>query len=110
MIKIIVPCFDNFIKIWNFDSGELLKRIMIDSDNFDNLNCFCLLDEDYIVCGFDNCIINTISLKNGKIIQKFVGHKNDISNLQAVDLPNYGKCLISQGFKDDQIKLWKLDI
>ena len=30
--KLIVPCIDNYIRIWNFDSGEEIKEINIYSN------------------------------------------------------------------------------
>ena len=110
IIKLIVPCHDNFIRIWDFDSGELLKQIKIHTNNDDLLKCFCPLNNESIVCGFKNSIINIVNIKNGNIIQKLIGHENDVINLQIIELPNYGKCLISQGLENDQIKLWKLTI
>jgi WD40 repeat protein len=108
-INLIVPCHDNIIRIWDFDSGELLREIKIITDD-ESLKCFYPWNNEYIVCAHKNNIINVINIQNGKIYKKFVGHKNYILNLQIISLPNIGDCLISQGQGDDQIKLWNLNI
>ena len=112
-IKLIVPCRDNIIRVWDFNSGELLKNIKIEnmpSDYEYNLKCFCNLNDDYIVTGHNNKIINIININNGKIYQKLIGHKNKIIHIQNIILSNLGECLVSQGYRDDQIKIWKLNI
>lgn len=112
IIRLIVPCRDNIIRVWDFDSGELLKNIKIvnmPSDYDYSLRCFCIWNNDYIVTGHYNKIINIININNGKIYKKLVGHKEEVINVQKILLPNC-ECLVSQGIMDDQIKLWKLNI
>ena len=34
------------------------------------------------------------------------GHNSGIFTIKKIEHPKLGKCLISQGYEDDQIKLW----
>ena len=88
---------------------RIIKRNKIITDD-ESLKCFYPWNNEYIVCAYENRIINVINIQNGKIYKKFVGHKKYILNLQIISLPNIGDCLISQGQGDDQIKLWNLNI
>ena len=50
--------------------------------------------------------IKLIDLKIGRIINELTGHSKDVLTIKTINHPKYGKCLISQGLEDDQIKLW----
>ena len=51
-----------------------------------------------------------MELKKEKVIKTIIGHNNKVISLQKINHPNYGECLISQGWNNDQIKLWIIKI
>ena len=93
-----------YIRIWDFHSGLLLKKIKI-SDY--NINCTYLYDKEYLFIGCDDNGIKIINLKTEKIIKSLVAHNKRVLSMKIIMHPIYGECLISQGDYDDQIKLWK---
>ena len=107
IIKLIVPCWDNIIRIWDFHSGELIKKINIIFNNDNHIKRYCFLNNTYLFAGYDDDSIRLINLKFGYAFKKLIGHKDFILTIRKINHPKYGECLISQGYKDDQIKLWK---
>ena len=51
-------------------------------------------------------IINIIELKSNKIIGNLIGYNNRVLAIKNFIHPKYGECLISQGYQNEQIKLW----
>ena len=102
IIKLIESCGDGYIRIWNFHKGNLIKKI----NCFDYLNCICLWNNEYAFVGCDQKIIKLINLNNGYIIRYLNGHTNNVIDIKKINHPVYGECLISQGYENDQIKLW----
>ena len=51
-------------------------------------------------------MIKLVDIKNGEVINNLVGNNNAVINIKKIRHPKYGDCLISQGIKDNQIKLW----
>ena len=103
VIKIIESSCDGNLRIWNFHSGELLKKIKVSNES---LREICIWNNEYIFIGCDDKTIKLIELKNGKIIKELKGHINKVISIKTIIHPKYGKCLISQGAKNDCIKLW----
>ena len=91
------------IRIWNFHSGELLNKIKT-GDN--DLRGICLWNNDYLFVGCYDNTIKLIDIKKGKIVKSLIGHNNYVITIKKINHPVYGDCLISQGWKYDQIKLW----
>ena len=91
------------IRIWNFHSGEFLKII----NGKEDILCLCLWNNDYIFAGCTDFSIKAINLKNGKIVKNLIGHKDYVLNIKKIIIPEYGECLISQGYLNDGIKVWK---
>ena len=104
IIKLIDSCKDGVIRIWNFHSGLLLKKVKISKDY--NLYGLCLWNKDYLFVGCEDKTIKLIELKSGKNIKNLIGHNNRVITIKKIILPKYGECLISQGYNNDQIKLW----
>ena len=100
--KLIESGGDGFVRIWDFHLGKLITKI--NCNNF--LNCICLWDTEYAFVGCDNKLIKLVNLKNGIIIKNLVAHHNYVLDIKKIIHPRLGKCLISQGYKDDQIRLW----
>ena len=101
--KIIDSCTDGNIRIWNFHSGLLFAKIKI-SNEF--LRGICLLDNDYLLVSCDDQTIKIIELKRRLVIKSLVGHNDKVLTIKKIFLPQYGDCIISQGYQTDQIKMW----
>ena len=99
IIKLIDSNANNTLRIWDFHSCLLLNKI--DIDNY----CLCLWNNDYLFVGGYSHQISLIRLNDGKIIKSIDGHKW-IIDIKKIFIPKYGECLISQGFYNEQIKLW----
>jgi hypothetical protein len=91
------------IRIWNFHSGILLSRINIGDID---IRSICLWDKDHLFVGCYDKTIKYINLECKNIIQSLIGHNNYVISVKKIDHPLYGKCIISQGWKNDQIKIW----
>jgi WD40 repeat protein len=100
----IESSLDGNIRIWNFHSGLLLKKIKV--NNY-GLFGICLWNRKYLFVGSDDNTIKLIELKNGKVIMSLTCHNNYVVTIKKIYHPKYGECLISQGLKNEQIKLWK---
>ena len=104
--QLIESSHDGDVRIWNLYSGELLKKIKIYEKK---LKTICLLNKDYIIAGGGlDYSIRIIDLNNGLEIKKILEHKNIVINLRIINHQKYGKCLLSQGYSNDQIKMWKI--
>ena len=110
IIKLIAPGYDNIIRIWNFNSGDIIKEIKINANDLDMLKCFCFWNNKYLFAGYKDKSIKLINLENGFIYQTLLAHKEKILTMKKIIHHKYGECLISQGYRDDQIKLWKYKI
>lgn len=103
--ELIESCGDGYIRIWDFHSGILLNLIKASSFG---INSICLWNNKYLFISSDNKII-LVDIINSKIIKEFTEHKNSVLTIKKINLPNYGECLISQGWSsDDNIKLWAI--
>ena len=103
VIKLIESCDDGNIRIWNFHSGNLLKKIKV-SLNF--LYGICLWDNNHIFVGCEDKTIKLVEINKGIIVKSIAGHNIDVLSLDKINLPNFGECLVSQGKKKGQIILW----
>ena len=104
IIKLIESCEDGNIRIWHFHSGLLLRKIKI---SIDNLNGLCLWNENYLFVGCDDNTIKLIDLKNEIIIEEIKGHNKEVLTIKKINNGN-NDLLISQGYEDDQIRIWNL--
>ena len=64
------------------------------------------MNDNYILVGCGDKTIKIVELKSGKIVKELIGHNDDVVSVQVINIPEYGKCIISQGNGNDQIKLW----
>jgi len=106
IIQLIESCFDGNISIWNFHTGKLLYKIKVSKW----LTCICLWNNNNLFVGCYDKTIKLIDLENKSIIKILEGHKDWVLTIKVVEHTKYGKCLISQGRRKDQIKLWINDI
>ena len=103
-IKLIESCEDGIIRIWEFHSGKLLRKIKTDNNNLYGL---CLWNDNYAFVGCKDQTIKLIELKNGLLIKSYNNHKGRIISFKKIIEPDIGECLLSQGL-DQKIKLWIL--
>ena len=105
IVKIICCNHIGKILVYDFHKNILLNKILIDN----KYKCFtgiCLWDNNYLLAGSDDDTIKIIDLKNGKIIKSLIGHNNCVTCVKTFFHSRYGKCLLSKGEEDEQIKLW----
>ena len=102
VIKLIESSYDGNIRIWNFHSGDLIKKIYISAYQ---LNGICLWNNKYLFVGCHDKNMKLINLDNEEI-KDISGHKHYVLAIKKVIHPKLGECLISQGSLNDQIKLW----
>ena len=103
IVKMIESSKDGNIRIWNFHHAIMLNKIAVSNSLLYEL---CLWDNNYIFVGCDDKTIKLVDLKNGLIVKSLSGHNDSILTIRKVNIEQYGECLISQGYKKDQIKLW----
>jgi len=101
-IELIESSDDGYIRIWNFHSALLLKKIKVTNKRLVEI---CMWNNDYIFIGCNDKTIKLIELNNGNVIKELKGHHGVVFSIKTIIHYNYGKCLISQG-SDDIIKLW----
>ena len=110
IVNLIESSEDGNIRIWNFHTAELLKTISIsDQGGIYPLYGMCLWNEKYLFVGCENNFIKLIDLEEGEIIKDLIGHNNMALCIKKIYLPNYGDCLISQGYQDDKLILWNFN-
>ena len=103
IIKMIESSGDGTIRIWNFHSGELLRQINVAKKRLFGM---CFWNEEYLFVGCEDKTIKLIELKSGDVINNLIGKNKAVLTIKKLVHPKYGKCLLSQGYKDNQIKLW----
>ena len=101
----LVECeFYGFVRIWNFYSGNLIRKIEICKKI--PLVSMCLWNEEFLLISCVDGTIKLIDFKNYEVIKSFSGHNNEVSTIKKIIHPTYGECLISEGLANDEIKMW----
>ena len=101
--QLIDSSADGNIRIWNFHTGQLLKKIDVSQKE---LYGICLWNNDYLFVGCKDNSIKLIELKNGNIVKNLSGHNSEVITIKKIIHPKYGECIISQGRGKDHLKLW----
>ena len=104
IVKIIESCDDGNTRIRNFHTCFLLNKIKISDIGIYGM---CLWNYDYLIAGFNDNSLKLIDLKKGKVVKILYKYRSNISTIQTINHPLYGKCLISQGWFKEQIKIWR---
>ena len=94
---------DGSIRIWNFHSADLLDHIIVSKKRLFGI---ILWNDEYLFVGCEDKSIKLLELESGDIINNLIGKNKAVLTIKKLFHPKYGKCLISQGIKDNQIKLW----
>jgi len=66
----------------------------------------CLWSDNYLFVGCQDNTIKIVEIKNGLIIKSLNNHNNGVITIKKIIHPKYGECLISQNYKESEIKLW----
>ena len=108
LIELIEASPEGKIRIWDFNSGKIIYKISLMNNNlsFSGLTTICLWDNDYLFIGCIDKTIKLLELKSGNNIKNLIGHTESVLCIKKVKHPQYGDCLISQGRRYDQIKIW----
>ena len=101
--ELIESNIDGNIRIWNFHSGLLLKKIKVSDDMLKEI---CLWDNEYLFAACCDKEIKLIEYNKGKTIKSLKGHKDKVLSIKKIIHYHYGECLLSQGCELDSIKLW----
>ena len=104
LIQLIESSEDKNIRIWNFHTGQLIKKIYISNET---LYGICLWNNAYLLAGCADNTIKIVDIEKSKIIGNIIGHNKGVLVLAKVNVPNYGECLISQE-NGEITKLWKI--
>lgn len=97
--QLIGSCEKGYIKIWDYDRIQLIKRIQL--KKFGNIYGLGLLNNKYILGGI-NCGIFIYDLINGKIIKIINGHKDKVKFIKLINIENE-EIIVSGGFHADII-------
>ena len=109
LVKLAESCVDGHIRIWDFHSGKLLNKILIQKDL--DLIGLCLYKNKYLFIGREDENMKLIDLNKGFIITistdyyRFNDNINIIT-IKTINHPKYGECLITQTRNIGKIKLW----
>lgn len=92
------------IRIFNFNSAELLSEIGIEK----NFSSLCLWSNNYLFVANGKCSLKLVDLEKEKIIKTFPKEAENGIFVKMFHHPLYGKCILSQ-HKDETIKLWVIE-
>ena len=102
IVKLVESSYDGNIRIWNFNTGELINKIYICKNSIYSI---CLWDKDTLFASSYDKKLRLINLNTGIIINS-ISQNSEVISIKKIRHPLYGKCLISQGFGNEQIKMW----
>jgi WD40 repeat protein len=104
-VYLIEADFQGYVRIWNFDTGVLLKKFLIGQKL--KLRGICLWDDNYLYVGASDKTVKLIDLKNGEILDTLKCGES-VCTIKKINSPKYGECLLLLGKSNNgQIKLWK---
>ena len=102
IIKLIDSCYDGYLRIWNYHSGDLLNKIKVNDEPIKGL---LLWNDENILIGCSNNI-KIIEFTNEITINNLIENVEDIITIKKINHSIYGECLLSQGIHFEQIKIW----
>ena len=106
ILHLISSCYDGNVRIWNFNTAELLNKIKVSSYNL----CGICLKDKYLYIGTQDSLIIIVDLIKNEVIDYLVGHNNSVICIKNILHPKYGELLVSQGYLNDGIKFWKKNL
>ena len=102
--RLIAAYSKGMIRIFNFNSAELLSEIGIEK----NFSTLCLWNNNYLFIANEKCSIKLMDIEKEKIIKTFPKESENVIFIKMFQHPFYGKCILSQ-HKDETIKLWVIE-
>ena len=105
IVKLIETSEKGEIRIWDFHNKELLDKLKVSNNDYDNLYGMSLWNDDYLFVGCGNSI-KLVDLNNREVLNGLVEHNHKIISVKTIIHPKYGECIISLDIYDGQIKLW----
>ena len=103
-IKKLIESDSYAIRVWDFHSGLLLKKISI---NEIKITSICLWNNDFLFIGSSNKIL-LINLQYAMAVDELLGN-NEVICIQKIIHPKLGECLMSQGNGNDFIFLRSIE-
>ena len=103
ILKIIGSCYDGYIRIWEFHSGDILNTI--DTGN-KGLIGICLWNDNYLFGGTKENLLKLINLEKNKVEKIIYDSTGNLCTIKKINHITFGECLISQGLLNEQIKIW----
>ena len=95
--------YNGVIRIWDFHKASLLGKVKISNNN---LRCIEVWNTNYAFVGCGDKTIKLINLENFRTYNSLSGHQNNVSSFKIIIHPKFGKCIISQGHNNEQIRIW----
>ena len=92
-----------YIRIWNFNTAELLKTIA--SHSSVNLRGICQWNDRYLFGAGNDNQVKLFDLEEGKFVTSFKSHTSTVCTIEKIMHPKYGGCLVTQAL-DGKLKLW----
>ena len=105
-IELIESSFEGVLRVWDFHSGYLLKKIKVSEKG---LRGICLWNENYIFVGCDDDKIKLVEIKEGIVENNIEGHINQVITIKKVLNFNGDNYLITQNKDLSALKLWKIE-
>ena len=105
-IELIESSFDGALRVWDFHSCHLLKKIKV-SDK--GLRGICLWNENYIFVGCDDNNIKLVEIREGIVENNIEGHINQVITIKKVLNFNGDNYLVTQNKDISSLKLWKIE-
>ena len=87
---------DGNIRIWDFNSSELLKKINISKNDLYSI-CIFNKKEIFVVTGNNSIIL--LNIEKEEIIKNISGFENWICCINIIEHKKLDKCIIFQGVK-----------
>ena len=108
ILKLIDSCWDNdFIRIYNFHSGNLLSKIKTNGESIRSIYAW---NNNYLFVGCSDHKIKLIDVNKEKVVKNYEGHEHWVCTINKIIHPKYGQCLVSQGLGEKEfIKIWKME-
>lgn len=104
MTKLIESSLDGNIRVWNFNSGELINKIKIDNESIYGI---CSINNGNLIIGCDNGQIKLVSVNKGDIQCFKNKFSKSITTVKTIR-NNFEEILIAQSFGEGMINFYKL--
>ena len=95
--KLISSSYDSHVRIWNFNTGELLKTIKVYDDCIYGI---CLWNNKYLFVGALRSDLLLVNLDEGKVDKTFNVNNILNFNVKKINIPNLGDCLLMKNTKE----------